>query len=371
MQAKDYVTCATVHPVNFMTPKMVFAFYNGVTSQMGEELRQYKVIVLGEIVSIALDVEQKLASLNVVEDSDDSETDSHCALNDEIIKYQTVHVIVKEHSMTANKALSDKTCCSTQSRDERDSLSDSEFACLLELNRKSSGRASNSVALRGTQVDKDRSNALGYNYNVISEETNTSTQQVASNQKICGINQEYDSEIASQTSHIVADRLCTQNSCIDSVMLSDSGHSNPGKLGSFNLGDCIKTNKCQGLRCQQNQFRQDSQSGFGNEFGDKPHSEFSISNWTSLALTEFIARELLTSNTVDYSQLDGILTENSMHSIDSIGKINLDVTSLITLVSAVAHGKCYFRFKEPILTEQAAEERRDPVMPKLQKFIAG
>lgn len=57
--------------------------------------------------------------------------------------------------------------------------------------------------------------------------------------------------------------------------------------------------------------------------------------------------------------------------VSHITRVNLDITTLITLVSAVSHGQCHFVFPEKILTMQAAEERESPVLPRLHKFIEG
>ncbi|XP_056007687.1 UPF0415 protein C7orf25 homolog isoform X4 [Ostrea edulis] len=54
-----------------------------------------------------------------------------------------------------------------------------------------------------------------------------------------------------------------------------------------------------------------------------------------------------------------------------IERVNLDITTLITLVSSVTHDGCHFEFSEKILALQAAEERQEPVLPKLKKFLQG
>ena len=52
-------------------------------------------------------------------------------------------------------------------------------------------------------------------------------------------------------------------------------------------------------------------------------------------------------------------------------RVNLDITTLITLVSSVCHGNCHFRFKDKVLDQQAAEERQHPSLPDLQAFLQG
>ncbi|XP_029308916.1 UPF0415 protein C7orf25 homolog [Cottoperca gobio] len=51
--------------------------------------------------------------------------------------------------------------------------------------------------------------------------------------------------------------------------------------------------------------------------------------------------------------------------------VNLDITTLITYVSALSHGRCHFAFREPVLTEQASQERRLQVLPQLDTFMQG
>ncbi|XP_053508122.1 UPF0415 protein C7orf25 homolog isoform X1 [Ictalurus furcatus] len=52
-------------------------------------------------------------------------------------------------------------------------------------------------------------------------------------------------------------------------------------------------------------------------------------------------------------------------------RVNLDITTLITYVSSLSHGNCHFTFREYVLTEQAAQERQDKVLPKLDAFMEG
>jgi hypothetical protein len=98
---------------------------------------------------------------------------------------------------------------------------------------------------------------------------------------------------------------------------------------------------------------------------------FNLDKWKNTSVLSFVQSELLLNPVVDFHSIRHMLADNKLTSIDKIGRINLDITALITLVSAVAHGGCYFRFKEKILSEQAAEEREDPVLPKLNAFIEG
>lgn len=57
--------------------------------------------------------------------------------------------------------------------------------------------------------------------------------------------------------------------------------------------------------------------------------------------------------------------------VDLCNRVNLDITTLITYVSALSYGGCYFIFKEKVLTEQAVQEREESVLPSLEEFMKG
>lgn len=57
--------------------------------------------------------------------------------------------------------------------------------------------------------------------------------------------------------------------------------------------------------------------------------------------------------------------------VEECCRANLDITTLIAYVSSLSHGHCHLTFREPVLTEQAAQERRLRVLPQLDAFMAG
>uniref|UniRef100_A0A1A8KWM6 Chromosome 7 open reading frame 25 n=2 Tax=Nothobranchius TaxID=28779 RepID=A0A1A8KWM6_NOTKU len=57
--------------------------------------------------------------------------------------------------------------------------------------------------------------------------------------------------------------------------------------------------------------------------------------------------------------------------VEKCNRVNLDITTLITYVSSLSHGRCHFTFREPVLTEQAAQERRQQILPQLDAFMEG
>ena len=55
----------------------------------------------------------------------------------------------------------------------------------------------------------------------------------------------------------------------------------------------------------------------------------------------------------------------------TIKKINLDITSVICLISNLCHGHCDYTFKDDVLNYQAEQERKKAVLPALQEFMKG
>lgn len=53
------------------------------------------------------------------------------------------------------------------------------------------------------------------------------------------------------------------------------------------------------------------------------------------------------------------------------GRLNLDVTAMIAYVSSLTNGGSNFKFKEPLLTQQAKWERERPAKPLLDKAFEG
>ena len=55
----------------------------------------------------------------------------------------------------------------------------------------------------------------------------------------------------------------------------------------------------------------------------------------------------------------------------AIRHLLLDISTLISYVSNLCHGHCDLVFEEPILTQQAAQERRCPLLPVLDRHFEG
>ncbi|KAL1487048.1 hypothetical protein MTO96_008352 [Rhipicephalus appendiculatus] len=63
-------------------------------------------------------------------------------------------------------------------------------------------------------------------------------------------------------------------------------------------------------------------------------------------------------------------TALKLHEVPKDAVLNLDVSTMIACASALTNGRCHFRFRENVLTEQAESERRNPVRPALDELFA-
>ena len=349
--------------MNFVNPKMVFAFYNGVTSPMANELRRMNVAVVGEVVEVSDDVENKLKFLSVDDDlSADSDSFDE---NDDDFEFDRFdrnrfEQQITETTKTEAFASTYRDLTFSGNRDGFD-WDDNKYVALTSTD------IIPNVADEQLQGREEslRQAASGKIIKPTFKEVNVSTQQVLSDQNISSVNQENESKNVPPNGGDISDMIISKDLCIDHDSSNASRHTDSVKCKSTETENLVHTNTSQSLHGSQ----LESRSLFKR--ANKLESELNSDSLTSVSLDEFITCELLTSNAVDFSQLNKIMSENSIHTIDSIRKVNIDVSSLITLVSAVAHGRCHFQFKEPILSEQAAEERMDPVLPKLLKIIEG
>jgi len=81
--------------------------------------------------------------------------------------------------------------------------------------------------------------------------------------------------------------------------------------------------------------------------------------------------EELSQTRVDRATVVASLAFPAQVKVDACQRANLDITTLISYVSSLSHGRCHFTFREQVLTEQAAQERQHQVLPRLEAFMAG
>jgi len=89
-----------------------------------------------------------------------------------------------------------------------------------------------------------------------------------------------------------------------------------------------------------------------------------------------------TDETRNYCELKSSLLNSSSASVNAalnampcsastqLSTVNLDITTLIALTSNVCNGGANYSFADAVLSEQAAAERTEPCLPRIQEFLA-
>ena len=404
LQAEDYVACTEEYPVNFINPTVVFAFYNGVTPQIADALRQQKVSVVGEVVPVSVEIEHKLAMLDLDDESSDDDSIDDDSVSDEQVDDNTDGALIESQESRVNVTDNSKTIRDIQeasissgikqAQDNNFEGGDTKDA--MEIDSVSQGQETKCFS-RADGGQNSHSFPSDFDKTAEFPATTTNINIKKENSDIKVKNDVTSSEVFPQSSTTRPDTTGQIDSVQTQTELSIEHDMYPNNSQS-GISDVIpntevrktnmqfvdsitrcttstetenydQINKFPGVISDQTQLRQESE--LVDEFSGITSSKLDNFSWSGMSLHEFIESELIASNYVSYSKLDEILAEISTHSIDQFGRVNLDVSALITLVAAVSHGQYNFIFKEPILSEQAAEERVDPVLPKLKKFIQG
>ena len=405
LQAEDYVTCTEEYPVNFINPTVVFAFYNGVTPQIADALQQQKVSVVGEVVPVSVEIEHKLAMLDLDDESSDDDSIDDDSVSDEQVDDDVDGAFIESQESQVNVTGNSKiihdtqkasiSCGIKQTQDNNFKGGDTKDA--MEIDSVSQGQKTKCFS-RADGGKNSHSFPSDFDKTADYPATTTNINIKKENSDIKVKNDVTSSEVFPQSSTTRPDATDQMEFVQTQTELSRENAMNPNKSQSAGISVLIpntevrktnmqfvdsitgfttgtetenydEINKFPGVISDQTQLQQESE--LVDEISVKTSSKLDNFSWSGMSLHEFIESELIASNYVSYSKLDEILAEISTHSIDQFGRVNLDVSALITLVAAVSHGQYNFIFKEPILSEQAAEERVDPVLPKLKKFIQG
>ncbi|EEC04344.1 conserved hypothetical protein [Ixodes scapularis] len=112
--------------------------------------------------------------------------------------------------------------------------------------------------------------------------------------------------------------------------------------------------------------------GVGHEIvADLESGKAFLSNNSAASLEDLSASD----DSADNGELT--LTDDSQESFSTLklgevpedAVLNLDVSTMIAYASALTNGRCHFRFRENVLTEQAENERKNPVKPALDELL--
>ncbi|KAL4222478.1 hypothetical protein ACF0H5_018517 [Mactra antiquata] len=310
LQAEDYILCSRQHTVNFQIPKLMFAFYNGVTNDIASMLRNRDIIVIGEQVPVDVNIVEQLSAIELLEDSSDPKHESD---QDSYDKRTSAgfNVFDKDQNFGIVSDIEDRPS------EKNFAEGSSKVLMPLSLNFTSCGckicreRRRNPVNDKKPQSKPSQTKSDDANYSLVSKDEPVI--QIKANRNELEMVEE-------------------------SITLPNHSHS---------------------IIDLENKSSDDLQ-----QYQDKPL-------FGSDQVLSFIHNELLLYCNIDYNILGKIEAANEIKTIYTINKVNLDVTTLICLVSAVTHDGCHFRFQEKILSQQATEERQIPLLPKLLMFLQG
>ena len=405
LQAEDYVACTEEYPVNFINPTVVFAFYNGVTSQIADALKQQKVCVVGEVVPVSVEIEHKLAMLDLDDESSDDDSSDADSVSDEQVDDDVDGAFIESQESQVNVTGNSKIIHDAQEasisrgikQTQDNNFEGGDIKNVMVIDSVSQGQETNCFS----QADGDQSShsfpsafdktaeypATTTSINIKKEMGDIKVRNDVTSSEVCPQSSTTRPDTTGQMDFVQTQtELSRENDTYlnnsQSAGISDVIPNTEVRRTNMQFVDSItrcttstetenydQINKFPGVISDQTQLRHKPE--LVDEFSGITSSKLDNFSWSGMSLHEFIESELIASNYVSYSKLDEILAEISTHSIDQFGRVNLDVSALITLVAAVSHGQYNFIFKEPILSEQAAEERVDPVLPKLKKFIQG
>lgn len=69
------------------------------------------------------------------------------------------------------------------------------------------------------------------------------------------------------------------------------------------------------------------------------------------------------------SKLSDTIQEPAIHNFSSIKEANLDVSTLLSLVSNLTNGCGTFKYSSKVLNDHAIQEKENPVLPVLKQFL--
>ncbi|XP_052826354.1 UPF0415 protein C7orf25 homolog isoform X2 [Octopus bimaculoides] len=368
-QVKDYLRCAKQHPIHYVVPRVHFVFFNAVTQPMADWLHQLGIRVHGDVVPVCSETKQKLMSVPVYfDESDGNDDDDYDLLGD---GEDSVSCDSSEYNIIAT-VLSDD--------DDGDDVSSSS-----NPNQNIQQLEMSSCASVCSEISADNKHLLHIEKTVqtIIDESMLHLRQLLEEEEK-GKDEEEEEKGKDEEE--------------EEVGLPDNGDSRQNLSLLLLIQKCIKT-QAQPVHPQQRSansaicvdadnngernidtsaimFTADAsdpgnvESGTNKKLPQQQQLTFASSSSASSYPSSYASSS---SSSLAPSSLSMATIARGMNGIRShhIRIVNLDITTLITLVSAVTHGHCNFIFPEKILTLQAKEEREKPVLPEMLDFLKG
>lgn len=320
-QLKEYTECARHHPVNFQPPHVHAMFYNTLTTPMARVLQEEGVTVWGQVVPVDPAVMHKLKAVGDEEDEDTRvEDDNFFQIGDGSvgdIRFDGEADDVEEdnfdHGLRIRSAVEETVC-----------VDDSDICLGVQVRHGVGGQT------------KDQ--------RVLSERGDDLTHGAAETRHCSEM---YAVPFKTRTVGELAVDSPNTRSLRDTRTLETGSDLDSCDLETDSVQEEADTHRLTQTRPTR-----------------------SLTAWTLSARSNQCLPRILAS-CPDFSSFDCQSTGTERTSGGDSEKVNLDITTLITLVSSVCHGGCHLRFKDKVLDQQAAEERRHPSLPDLQVFLQG
>ena len=307
-QARQFLQCAAVHPVNFTTPQILFVFCNGVTQEVKAKLLQQGVDSHGTVEEVDMDIEQKLKDVleDVPSDCGCDQADRGAGKGNDLDSHLLPHE--ENHHQ----------CCS-------------------------------SAPGIGLQVPRAAA---------IEQRTLSHCQGKA----------------VTAPDHLglmlQGKATGSSNCCKICASVPEVGDTNDG---------CVELGHCSGPA--EPRLLNGSQEKIGSSRSDVLLKDGEVSSSVSTIGTtphfdlkgngRFCSPS--PSHVLDLTEQHspGCTTGVMFAHQPIITKVNLDITTIISLVSNMCHGHADYIFKESVLSAQAEEERKCALLPKLTEFMEG
>ncbi|XP_005104830.2 UPF0415 protein C7orf25 homolog [Aplysia californica] len=394
VQAGEYLQCAHSHPHNFTTPQVHFAFYNNVTEPMAEALTDMGVTVWGRRVPVRPELQQKLAlhlahlddddddeeDYDHNEDDDDHEDDDDDKDNDDEDReeedeeedeedsginppYETEQLSAATSGKEKNLPNPTGGCIEPCARTESTPTITDDSPCLFDI-------CPEKYVLGGTisSVYCDDIDDIRERISTMVEDSapshSVSTPEHAPSTQVDGVEEPSPGPVVALGESLLGGSSPSlQKNSRDSIPPESS------PLPACTIGDLRPLTDAIVTLCPS---RSSVGGGCSGGVAEQQRGISQQGSDSQLGKVNIVFQCLVVSPP-DFSpgHCPSMSQPPVSQGLTTVSKVNLDITCMIALVSALTHGGCHTEFREKVLRRQAEEERREPVLPALQTFLQG
>lgn len=369
-QAKQYLQCAQHNQWNYHTPKIVFIFCNGVTKDMAAALRETSIEVEGEEEDVEEDVVAKLQALKDVEDESDTDgTSSNFCGNDD---NEDAHFV---NTDTEINGPADKVTSIDEMPRQKYDLNDTD------VQYKNDG-----LSFKINDADHEDRNKMQVNnpdFDTASVFDTTATEYTTSeiNQDVVYDNTKVKVTTCKSTYPATQTKQCKiinyEFSDPDETFIMCTIGANQKDRSDdllkvkmhkafLNLFDYLPLQML-GYHGKMSSGCHDTGKRWKDHYDDASldHHSDTVPPLSSSTLPDEAADVI--SSVHEKSPLE----KPPSASAPMINKVNFDITTLIAMVTSLTHGGSGYIFQEAILSQQAAEESEQAVLPELCEYLKG